>query len=138
MKKLIDIYKKYKEQINYLIFGGLTTLINIVVYYLAYNQMHISNVNSNIIAWILSVLFAYITNKLWVFENRNNELKNLLFEVCTFFGCRLATGFMDLAIMYVTVDILGWYSLLMKVIANILVIVLNYIASKLVIFKKNK
>lgn len=135
MSKIMIIYKKYQEQIRYLIFGVLTTLINIVVYYICYQMIGVSNVISNIIAWIFSVLFAYVTNKLWVFENHDKGFKKLLYEISTFFSCRLITGIMDIGIMYITVDLLGMYSILMKIISNILVIVLNYIASKVIIFK---
>lgn len=138
MNKIFNIYKNYKEQINYLVFGVLTTAINIVVYYFAYNILTISNVISNIIAWILSVLFAYITNKYWVFENYNNKISELIYEIFSFFGCRLATGLIDLLIMYITVDILSLNSLVMKIISNVIVIILNYIASKIIVFKNKK
>lgn len=85
MNRIFDVYKNYKEQINYLIFGVLTTAINIVVYYFTYNILAISNVISNIIAWILSVLFAYITNKYWVFENYNSKISELIYEIFSFF-----------------------------------------------------
>lgn len=136
MEKVIGLVKKYKELIMYGIFGVLTTVINIVTYTILYNQLGVSNVVSNVIAWILSVLFAYVTNKIWVFESKSVELKVLLYEMGSFFGCRLATGLLDLAIMYVTVDVLTRNSTLMKCISNVIVIVANYIFSKLVIFKK--
>lgn len=125
---------KYKSLISYGIFGVLTTVINIVVYALCYEQLGISNVVSNVIAWIASVIFAYVTNKIWVFESRSTEPRILVKEIISFFGCRLATGVMDLAIMYVTVDRLAFHSTLMKCISNVIVIVANYVASKLVIF----
>lgn len=131
IKKLV---KKYKSLICYGIFGVLTTIINIVVYALCYEQLGISNVASNVIAWIASVIFAYVTNKIWVFESRSMELRILAKEIVSFFGCRLATGVLDLAIMYVTVDKLAFHSTLMKCISNVIVIVANYVASKLVIF----
>ncbi len=82
--------------------------------------------------------FAYVTNKLWVFESRSWEWKVLRKEVVSFAGCRLATGIMDLAIMYFFVDMMAWPAMLMKILSNVLVIVLNYVFSKLVIFKKNR
>lgn len=136
MEKVIELVRKYKELLMYGIFGVLTTVINIVTYTILYNQLGVSNVVSNVIAWILSVLFAYVTNKIWVFESKSVELKVLLYEMGAFFGCRLATGLLDLAIMYVTVDVLALNSTLMKCISNVIVIVANYIFSKLVIFKK--
>lgn len=130
--------KKYRSLISYGVFGVLTTVINIAVYALCYQKLGISNVVSNIAAWILAVLFAFVTNKLWVFESKSMELTVLVREAVSFFGCRLATGVLDLAIMYVTVDRLALNSTLMKCISNIIVIVVNYVASKLVIFKQKE
>ncbi len=127
---------KYKSLISYGVFGVLTTVINIVSYAVCYNTVGISNVVSNIIAWILACSFAFVTNKLWVFESKSTEMKVVIYELITFFGCRLATGLLDLAIMYVSVDLMNWNSTLMKCISNVIVIVANYVASKLVIFKK--
>ncbi len=133
MKELI---KKYKSIISYLFFGVCTTLVNIVVYYLCAHSVGMTTVISTVIAWIASVLFAFITNKLYVFESKSFEKKLLLREGISFFGCRLATGILDLVIMYISVDLLDMQDLFMKILSNVLVIVLNYICSKLVIFKK--
>lgn len=137
---MIDTIKKlcikYKSLISYAFFGVLTTAINIVTYAICYNKIGISNVVSNVIAWILACSFAFVTNKLWVFESKTIETKVVIYELITFFGCRLATGLLDLAIMYVSVDIFAWNSTLMKCISNVIVIIANYVASKLVIFKK--
>ena len=137
---MIDAIKKlcikYKSLISYAFFGVLTTAINIVTYAVCYNKIGISNVVSNVIAWILACSFAFVTNKLWVFESKSVEIKVVIYELITFFSCRLATGLLDLAIMYVSVDILAWNSTLMKCISNVIVIIANYVASKLVIFKK--
>ena len=132
---MIKIYKQYKQQINYLIFGVLTTLINVAMYYACFNIMNISNIISNIIAWFLSVLFAYITNKIWVFESKTRNKNKILYELFTFFSARMVTGLIDIGFMLLTVDILMLDSLVMKVCSNLIVIVLNYIASKLIVFK---
>ncbi len=129
------LLEKYKAIILYGIFGVLTTLINIVVYEAFYRYVGWSNVVSNIAAWVAAVTVAFITNKLWVFESKTTEKKTLMFEIISFFGCRLATGLLDLAIMYVAVDELALNSTLMKCISNVIVIIVNYIASKLIIFK---
>lgn len=84
----------------------------------------------------MAVTFAYLTNKSWVFESKSWEWQVLRKEVPAFISCRLATGIMDLVIMYIFVDILDWHAMLMKFVSNVLVIILNYIFSKLVIFKK--
>lgn len=134
---MIELIKKYKNFIAYAVFGVLTTVINIAVYTLCYEYMGISNVISNIIAWFVAVAFAFVTNKLWVFDSKSTERKTLMYEIVTFLGCRLMTGVLDVGIMYVCVDVLGWPSVFMKVMSNVLVIILNYVASKLVIFRKN-
>lgn len=127
---------KYKRFIYYVVFGVLTTLINIGVYALAYKTMQLDNVPSNIIAWIVAILFAFVVDKLYVFEARNMELKNVLYELVKFIGARLTTGLFDLAIMFVGVDVLHGPAIIIKVAANIMVIILNYVLSKLVVFRK--
>lgn len=136
MKTIKSLYQKYKAVILYLFFGGCTTLVNILCYYLFYHKLGVSNLAGTIIAWAVSVLFAYITNRTFVFESRSAGIKAVLLELVTFFGCRLATGVMDAVIMVIAVDHMHWNSLLWKVISNVLVIILNYIASKFWIFKK--
>lgn len=138
MDKIKELWIKYRTLINYGIFGVITTIINIAAYSVCYERLGISNVVSNIIAWILAVSVAYITNKLWVFESKSLELPVLLREIVSFFGCLLATGVIDLAIMYVAVDCMDWNSTLMKCISNVIVIITNYVASKVIIFKKEK
>lgn len=133
MKRKIQ---KHKSIIAYMFFGVLTTLINWGSYYLCYIIIHIPNVPSTIIAWILAVAFAFITNKIWVFDSKSFDGKTLIHEIWTFTAARLATGFLDVGIMFLTVDIMGWNSTVWKLISNILVIILNYILSKLIIFKK--
>ena len=133
---MIDFLKKHKEILLYLIFGGLTTLVNIVVYAVCADWFHWGTVASTIIAWVLSVAFAFVTNKLFVFESKHRSLKSLVFEVCSFFGCRLLSGLLDLFIMWLTVDIWHWNGLLMKIISNIFVIIINYLFSKAIIFRK--
>ena len=133
---MTDLLKRHKEIILYLLFGGLTTLVNIAVYAACADWFRWGTVASTIIAWILSVVFAFITNKLFVFESKHRSLKTLLFEACSFFGCRLFSGLLDLFIMWLTVDIWHWNGLLMKIISNIFVIIINYVFSKAIIFRK--
>ena len=84
---------------------------------------------------MISVLFAYITNKLWVFESRSFNKQVLSHEIPTFFGARLLSGLIDLGIMFVFVDIMFFPAMVVKIISNVFVVIFNYIASKLVIFK---
>lgn len=129
------LYDKYKDIIPYGVFGVLTTLVNIVSYWLAVHPLGLSVMSSTVIAWFLSVLFAYVTNRKWVFHSEAEGFEAIVKEMVSFFGCRLATGFIDLACMFVFVDVLHLDDVVIKVIANVIVIVINYVASKLVIFK---
>lgn len=133
MKNLI---KNHRDLILYLIFGICTTLVNMFTYWFCAHILNFSVIFSTIIGWILSVLFAYITNRTWVFQSKATGSKQILKEITSFFSCRLLTGILDLIIMFVFVDILGMNDMLIKIISNVVVIVLNYIASKLLIFKK--
>ena len=127
------LYDKYKDIIPYGVFGVLTTLVNIVSYWVAAHPLGLSVMASTVIAWFMSVLSAYVTNRKWVFHSEAEGFEAIVKEMVSFFGCRLATGFVDLACMFVFVDVLHLDDVVIKVIAN--VIVLNYVASKLVIFK---
>lgn len=131
-----EFIQKYKAFILYGIFGVLTTTINIVTYTICYKYFNIENVPSNIIAWILAVFFAFITNKLYVFESKNMEKKVLLSELSKFISSRVLTGIIDVLIMFISVDLLNGPAIIFKFISNTIVIILNYIFSSLIIFKK--
>jgi Predicted membrane protein len=135
MKRL---FQKYKAVIMYGIFGVITTVINIGLYALCYEYLHIPNVPSNIISWIVTILTAFITNKLWVFESKSMDPKTFFSELMKFTGARVATGVIDLAIMFVGVDVMHGSGMIFKVIANVIVIILNYVLSKLIVFKQPK
>lgn len=132
----LDLLKKYKPVLLYLVFGVLSTLVNIGIYALCYRLFGLTNVISTIIAWVLTVLFVFATNKNLVFGSKSMEKQVLVYELVTFYGCRTATGLLDVAMMYIFVDILSLNALAMKVIANVVVVILNFIASKLIIFRK--
>ena len=136
MEKIKKLLKKYKFIILYGIFGVLTTVINIGVYGVLYSGLGVSNVISNVIAWVISVLFAFITNKLWVFESKSFNFKLFVKELGSFTVCRVATGVLDLGIMFVGVDLLKGPAIILKILSNVIVIILNYILSKLLVFKK--
>ena len=133
---LPELFKKYRAMILYIIFGIITTIVNMGVYWLFYNIMGIANLPSTIIAWFAAVVIAYATNKVWVFDSRSFAPKVLIYELITFFACRIVTGLLDIAIMYVAVDMMHLNGIIFKFISNVLVIILNFIASKLVIFVK--
>ena len=136
MKFISKMMKKYQSLISYAVFGVLTTIVNIITYNVCYSKIGIGNTVSNVIAWILAVAFAYVTNKIWVFDSKSWKWSVLKREVTAFVSCRLATGIMDIVIMFLCVDIMDMPAMLMKLLSNILVIILNYIFSKLIIFKK--
>ncbi len=133
--KIQEICQKYKSLILYVVFGVLTTAVNTLAYLLCFQILGWSNLLSTAVAWFTSVLFAFFTNKLWVFGSKSFTGKILIRELISFFSCRIATGALDMAIMYIAVDKLALNELLWKLLSNIIVIVLNYIASKLLIFK---
>lgn len=127
---------KYREVIMYLVFGVLTTLVNIVCYYVLYTFLGVGNVASTTWAQIVSILFAYITNKLWVFESKSWKLSLICYEVLSFFGFRALSALFDICFMWVTVDLLAVWPLGMKITSNVIVVIMNYLASKLMIFRK--
>ena len=127
---------KYKSLIMYVIFGALTTVVNFSAYFLFYGVLNFSNVMSSVLAWFFAVSFAFVTNKLFVFESRSFDAKILFREIPAFFGCRLGTGILDVAIMFVAVDLLNFNALSSKITSDIIVNVLNYVASKVIIFRK--
>jgi putative flippase GtrA len=134
MNKILEIIKKYRQIILYLIFGALTTLINIVAYWVFAHPLSLGTLASTILAWLTSVFFAFFTNKSIVFESKGK--KRFFFELATFLGARVFTGVLDLGIMFLFVDVLLFNDMAIKIISNIVVIVLNYILSKFIIFKK--
>ena len=136
MGKLIELFRKYQDVISYLIFGGLSTIVNIVSYAFFSHALGMPTVPASVASWFVTVIFVYLTNRVWVFHSQAESAAEIAREFMTFMGCRVATGVLDVAIMWVSVDILGWNDIVMKVISNMIVIVLNYVASKLVIFKR--
>lgn len=139
LQKAWKLLRNYREIILYLIFGGLTTLVNLVVFWLLMGRMgSASTLVPTAVAWVISVLFAYLTNRRWVFQSRASGGEAILREMGSFFGGRVLTGLLDLAIMYLAVDILGAPATPTKLLSNVLVILLNYIISKLWVFRKTE
>lgn len=133
MKKLVE---KYWDIISYLFFGVLTTVVNYVVYLPCYNLLGLSAAVSNTIAWVFAVAFAYLTNKPFVFKSHDWSMKTVLPELAKFVACRIGSGVMETAILLVCVDWLGWDGNAMKLITSVLVVVVNYVGSKLLVFRK--
>ena len=133
---MTSLFLKHREICLYLFFGVLTTAVNVAVYFVMFEVLMLPNVVSSIAAQVAAILFAYITNKIWVFRSRGWRLRTLIFEIVSFFGCRMASAAFDVLFMWVTVDLLSWWPLWMKIIANAVVVILNYVASKYLIFRR--
>ncbi len=132
------LFKKFcnKETILYLVFGVLTTAVDYIVYILLRDVVHYM-VNT-VISWLAAVIFAFITNKLFVFESKDFSLPVLMKEIIAFFGARVASLLFTGIFMWLTVDLLSWNDLLAKILSSGFVIIMNYFFSKLFIFKKKE
>ena len=141
--KINNLIKKFlnKETISYLIFGVLTTIINIVVFWLAQRELSLvmsedaASLVGNVIAWIISVAFAFVTNKLYVFESKSMAFKVVIAELTGFVIARLLSLAFDEGFMFVAIVLLSMNSLLAKIISNVFVVIINYVLSKFFIFK---
>lgn len=136
MEKMKTLMARYRDVIVYLVFGVLTTAVNYIVYLPCYNVLGLSGSVSNAIAWVVAVAFAYLTNKPFVFQSHDWSAKTVIPELTKFLGCRIGSGVLETAIIFLTVDWLGWNGNVMKLLTSVLVVVLNYIGSKLLVFKK--
>ena len=132
MKKRLG---KYKDILLYLIFGVLTTVVNYLVYLPCYNLLGWSAGVSNVLAWVIAVAFAFLTNKPFVFKSHDWTWKTVWPELSKFVGCRIGSGVLETAILLLCVDILGWNGNVWKLATAVLVIILNYIGSKFLVFK---
>lgn len=135
-EKIRKLVEKHRDILAYLFFGALTTLVNFLVYTPLHSWMHLSAAASNVIAWAVAVAFAYLTNKPFVFQSHDWSRDTVLPELGKFVGCRIGSGLLETGFLALTVDWLHWNGIVMKVIAAVAVVVLNYIGSKLLVFKK--
>ena len=140
MRKIINLYKKYNEIINYVIVGALTTLVSLSSYFIcvtffldAKNAFELQL--SNIISWILSVTFAYFANRIYVFKSKN---KNKLKEAIKFYSSRITTLLIDMGVMFLLVTVLSFNDKISKIIVQFVILILNYLFSKFIVFKKEK
>jgi len=148
-QQLKTLFYKHRSVILYLFFGGCTTVINIVCYTTLYHYCAVSNAASTAVAWLAAVIFAFITNKTFVFQSKQTQLKKQVLEFISFLeqitryqtalekkDYGILTGILDVAIMVLAVDVMHWNNLVWKFISNVIVTILNYIVSKLLVFKK--
>ena len=136
MQKIKALIHKHFDIISYLFFGGITTIINYLVYLSCYNWLQMSASLSNAIAWVFAVAFAFLTNKPFVFKSHDWSAKVVIPELTKFLGCRIGSGILETAILFLTVDLLLWDGNILKIITSILVVILNYFGSKLLVFTK--
>ena len=142
-EKMVALYKKYKEKLLYLIFGGLTTVVDWTISFSLYyfwgaqidlNPLLVHGVD--VIAWVSAVAFAYVTNRIWVFESRTKGFARVMREIVTFAGGRVLTFLMQEGIVAVFVTWLGMNKYAIRIVAAVLVIIANYFISKLIVFRK--
>ena len=136
MKKLLALLKKYEDVLSYLVFGVMTTAVSYLVYLPCHHLLDLSGAVSNVLAWVVAVAFAYLTNKPFVFKSHDWSIKTVLPELTAFVSCRVGSGLLETGIILVTVDLLHWDGTWMKLFTSVLVVILNYISSKLLIFRK--
>lgn len=144
LRKLANLYEEHREGMRYLIFGVLTTVVNILIaaltYYIVFTSLseelkvNLSTMIAIIVAWI----FAYITNKLYVFHSKTENMKVLVKEIISFVSCRLVTAVIEVVLMNLFVTLLQFNYMLMKIVVNVIIIILNFVFSKLIIFKKGE
>ncbi len=136
MEKLKALFIKHYNILVYLVFGVLTTVVNYLVYLPCYNLLELSSSASNMIAWAVAVAFAYMTNKPFVFRSHDWSAKTVVPELTKFVGTRLGSGGVETLILLVFVDWLGMNGNVWKLLTSVLVVVLNYVGSKLLVFRK--
>lgn len=144
MKRILELYNKYREIINYIFFGGCTTLVSWATYGLFVGTLAMPLMPGKILSWICAVTFAFVTNKIWVFQSRSMDGKTLLRESVEFFASRVATGVVEvlgLPLLMKAGLVASWFGVegfAANVVVTIVVIILNYIVSKFLVFRKKK
>ncbi len=136
MEKIKELFVKYYDVLVYLVFGVLTTLVNYIVYLPCYNIFGISSSLSNVIAWAAAVAFAYLTNKPFVFKSHDWSANTVLPELLKFVGTRIGSGTLETLILLIFVDVLSMNGNVWKLLTSVIVVILNYIGSKLFVFRK--
>lgn len=135
MNRIYSFIKKHIDVVSYLLFGGLTTIVSFSIYFSLYRFTPLNAAWSNVIAWIGAVLFAFLTNKPFVFHSSNWSLAVVLPELGKFIGSRLISGLLETGLLALTVDFLQLPNLIMKLVVSVIVVILNYVFSKLIVFR---
>ena len=136
IQKLRNLVGKYWDILSYLFFGVLTTVVNYLIYLPVYNLCGFSAAVSNMIAWVGAVIFAFLTNKPFVFRSHDWSAKTVVPELTKFVSCRIASGVLETVILFLTVDCMNWNGNIWKLVTQVLVIIINYVGSKLLVFRK--
>jgi putative flippase GtrA len=137
LSPLQPFYRKYKEPLLYLFFGGLTFFLSIGLYWLFAHPLGLAPLVANALSWVLCVAFAYVTNRTWVFKEKAHDSRGIVREAASFVAGRLATLGLEELILWLGISVLGISDIAVKVVAQVLVIVGNYFISKLFVFRKD-
>ena len=137
LSPLQPFYRKYKEPLLYLFFGGLTFFLSIGLYWLFAHPLRLAPLVANALSWIICVAFAYVTNRTWVFKEKAHDSRGIAREAAAFVLGRVATLVLEEAVLWLGISVLGVSDIAVKVVAQVLVIVGNYFISKLFVFRKD-
>lgn len=135
LRWLQPLYQKHKAVWLYLLFGGLTTIISIASFWIGHSVLRLNEHIANIISWILAVLFAFLTNRVWVFSAKTDNRNAFLGQLIRFYGARLTTLGVEEILLFTFITVLGVNGMVVKVGAQIVVVLLNYVVSKWFVFK---
>ena len=136
LKNFLELLRKYQDVLSYLFFGVLTTVVNFLVYYPLTNLLGMNATLANVIAWAVSVAFAFVTNKPFVFKSHDWSASVVVQELTLFVGTRIGSGALETAMIFLLVDCLSLDGNIIKIAVSVLVVVINYIGSKLLVFRK--
>lgn len=136
IQKLCSLIAKYWDVLSYLFFGVLTTVVNYLIYLPVFNLCGLSAAASNILAWVGAVIFAFLTNKPFVFHSHDWSAQTVVPELTKFISCRLASGVLETLILLLAVDCLRWNGNIWKLVTQVMVVIVNYVGSKLLVFRK--
>lgn len=135
LKIFEPFYQKHKEVLLYLFFGGIAFFLNLGLFAFFNGILMINELLANIICWVICVLFQFFTNRTWVFDNKNNSNTGFVKQMLMFFSGRIFTLAVEELILFVFITLLSFNAIVVKIAAQIITIVLNYIVSKIFVFK---
>lgn len=133
-----SLFVRYRELVSYVFWGGMTTMVNYAAYFLFTDVFHVHYLVSNVIAWAAAVAFAFLVNKLLVFQSKSWARSTVFRELWQFLSARILSGVLETGILWFFVDLLHFNDDLVKIAASVLVVILNYGLSKWIIFRKNE